>query len=134
MSKSLMMTSWQSIVMSMFFFQFMVNLQPPGSSMPDAWSIKLTFSLTITFHLTKTETRTKKSLKVLFLPKNEILFLPKNPNFLAKYADTSKIKGVLVLKRIFSKTRYVKFQDSSVIVTCFRQGVILLPSYGKSSP
>ena len=33
-----------------------------GSWIPDALSIKLTFSLTLTFYLTKTENRTKKSL------------------------------------------------------------------------
>ena len=33
-----------------------------GSRIPDAQSIKLTFSLKITFCLTKTENRTKKSL------------------------------------------------------------------------
>ena len=37
------------------------------SRIPDAWSIKLTFSLTITFYLIKTESRAKK---VLFFPKN----------------------------------------------------------------
>ena len=44
------------------FSQFMANLQPSGSRIPDAWPIKLTFSLTIAFYLTKTEGRTKKSL------------------------------------------------------------------------
>ena len=38
-----------------FFFRFMTNLQPFGSRIPDAWSIKLTFSLTVTFYLTKPE-------------------------------------------------------------------------------
>ena len=47
------------------FFQFMVNLQPFGSRIPDAWSIKLTFSLTITFYPTKNENRTKTSLSQL---------------------------------------------------------------------
>ena len=40
------------------FFQFMANLQPSRSRIPDAWSTKLTSSLTITFSLTKTENST----------------------------------------------------------------------------
>ena len=38
------------------FFQFMVNLQPSGSRIPNAGS------LAIAFYLTKTENRTKKLL------------------------------------------------------------------------
>ena len=41
------------------FFQFMCNLQPSGSLIPDAWSIKLTFSLR------EPENKTKKSLTQL---------------------------------------------------------------------
>ena len=59
------------------------------SRIPDAWSIKLTFSLTITFYLIKTESRAKK---VLFFPKN------------AKKTVISKSDGVLVLKGRFVKT------------------------------
>ena len=47
------------------FFQFIANLQPSGSRIPDAWSIKLTFSSIVTFHLTKTGNRAKKSLTQL---------------------------------------------------------------------
>ena len=36
----------------------MAHLQPTGSRIPDAWSIKLKFSLTITFYLTNTENST----------------------------------------------------------------------------
>ena len=39
----------------------MANLQPPESRIPDAWSIKLTFSLIVTFYLTEPKNRTKKS-------------------------------------------------------------------------
>ena len=39
----------------------MANLQPPESRIPDAWSIKLTFSLIVTFYLTEPKSRTKKS-------------------------------------------------------------------------
>ena len=55
------------------------------------------------------------------------LFLPKNVDFLQICADISKIKRVLILKGIFSKSTYVcvclraKFQASSVILTSFRQ-------------
>ena len=37
----------------------------------------------------------------------EILFLSKSAEFLQKNADISKIKRVLVLKDIFSETKYV---------------------------
>ena len=59
-----------------------------------------------------------------------VLFLPKNAYFLQKNADISETKGVLVLKGIFLNSTYVylraKFQVSSIILTSFRQGVILL--------
>ena len=57
--KKVTVTSCQQIVMSLSFFQFMANLQPFGNRIPDAWSIKLTFSLTITFYLTKLKTELK---------------------------------------------------------------------------
>ena len=38
-------------------FFLMVNLQPSGTRIPDAWSVKLIFSSTITFYLTKTENK-----------------------------------------------------------------------------
>ena len=31
-------------LMSLSFFQFMAKLEQPGSRIPDAWSVKLTFS------------------------------------------------------------------------------------------
>ena len=37
------------------FFQFMANLKQSGSRIPNAKSVKLTFSLTVSFYLTKTE-------------------------------------------------------------------------------
>ena len=41
---------WQS-VMSFLFFRFRANLKQSGSRIPDAWSVKLTFSLTVTLYL-----------------------------------------------------------------------------------
>ena len=70
----------------------------------------------------------------------KVLFLPRNVDFLQTNADISKIKGVLVLKGIFSETEdllylCVKFQVSSIIVTSFKQGVILPPtSHLKTNP
>ena len=61
-SKNLTITLCRQIVTS---FQFMDNLQPPGGRIPDAWSIKHTFSLITSFYLTKTENWTKKSLTLL---------------------------------------------------------------------
>ena len=63
--KNLMMTSCRQIVTSWSFFQFMTNLQPSGSRIPDAWSLQLTFSLIVTFYVTKLENRTNKSLTQL---------------------------------------------------------------------
>ena len=65
----------------------------------------------------------------------KVLFLPKNAEFLQKHAEICKIKEVLVLKGIFSKTAYVcvlAYQISSlisIIVTSFKQGVILPPTH-----
>ena len=74
--------------------------------MHDAWPINLTFSLTIVFYLTKTENRTqnrtKHSSHTIALCKDTIF--AKNTDFLQKNADISKIKGVLVINGIFSKT------------------------------
>ena len=69
------------------FFEFMANLQPSRSRIPEAWSIKLTFSLTITFDFTKTENRNKKSLTQLSYVK--VAFLSENANFLQKIMLTS---------------------------------------------
>ena len=52
-----------------FFFQFMfkANLQPSGSRLMDAWSIKLIFSLLVTFYLTEIENKFNKSLLIQVL-------------------------------------------------------------------
>ena len=59
------MTSCQQIKTSLLIFQFMANLKQSGSRIPDAWSVKLTFSLMVIFYLTKTENRNKKPLTQL---------------------------------------------------------------------
>ena len=59
----------------------------------------------------------------------KVLFLQKNTDFLKywKNTDISKIKGVLLLKIIFSETTCVcmflltKFKVSSIVLTTFRQ-------------
>ena len=63
--KKLAMFSCQQIVTSLSFFPFVANLQPSRSQIPDAWSIKFTFSLIATFYLTEPENRTKKALTQL---------------------------------------------------------------------
>ena len=63
--KKLSMTLHKQILTSLFFFQFMVNMQPSRSPISDATSIKRTFSITINFYLTKPGNRTKKSLAKL---------------------------------------------------------------------
>ena len=56
----------------------------------------------------------------------------KNADFLQKKADIRKIERALLVKGIFSKTKYVrvslcaKFQVSSIALTSFRQGGIPL--------
>ena len=55
---------------------------------------------------------TKRSIldvaAVLDPPLVKVLYLPKNADILQKKGDISKIKGVLVLKGIFSETTYVR--------------------------
>ena len=58
-SKKLTMASCRQIVTSLSF------LEQSGSRIPEAWSVKFTFSLTVTFYLTQNENRTKKSLTQL---------------------------------------------------------------------
>ena len=91
---------------------FLIYGQLAAKWISDAWL----FLLTITFYLTKTENRTKKSNTALILLLwVTVLFLPKNANFLPKNADTSKIKGVLVLKGTFSETTYACAEDNTGI-------------------
>ena len=52
-------------VTSFSFFQFMTNVEQSRSRIPDAWSVKFTFSLIVTFYLSKTENIIKKSLAEL---------------------------------------------------------------------
>ena len=44
------------------FFGFRANLEQSGSWIPEAWSLKLTFSSIGAFYLIKTENRIEKSL------------------------------------------------------------------------
>ena len=53
MSKKLRMTSCHQ--KSLSNSQLMTNLEQSGSWIPDAWSVKLTFSLTVTFYIIKTK-------------------------------------------------------------------------------
>ena len=47
------------------FIRFSANVQPSGSRIPDAKTIKLAYLLTVTLYSTKPENRTKKSLTQL---------------------------------------------------------------------
>ena len=100
------MTSCQKIVMSLSFYQFMVNLEQSGCQIPDASSVNLIFSLIVICYLTKTENRTKKKTNTAhtLLLWVKVLFLPKNADFLQKNAAISKSKRALVLKD--SETAY----------------------------
>ena len=57
------------------------HLEQYGSRIPDAWSVKFTFSSTVTFYLTKTENRTKKSLTQLSY--HMLTFCTKNTDMLS---------------------------------------------------
>ena len=79
----------------------MTNLQLSRSSIPEAWSIKVTFSLTVNFYLTKAASITKKSNTAPILSLWVMMF------FFAENADIMKIKCVLVLKGISSEITYI---------------------------
>ena len=121
--------SYQQTATSLSFSQFMANLPPSTSWIPDAWSIKLICSLIVTFYLTEPANRTKKSLTALLLLFwVKLLFLPKK-NVLQKIkkSDINKINEVLVIKGIFSELNvcvyfHRKFQVSNIILTSWWQG------------
>ena len=58
-SKKIKMMLRRHIVTSLSFFQFMVNLQPSGSRILDAWTKKIIFSSTIFFYLKTDANKTK---------------------------------------------------------------------------
>ena len=126
------MKSCQQIVTSLSFTRFIANLERCRSRIQDEWSVIFIFSLISTFYLTKTENRTNKFLTQLsYYYLKEKYYFCRKCYFYAKNADISKIKGVLVLKGIFFSTYisvylYTKFHVSSIILTSFRQGRILL--------
>ena len=65
--KYLTMTSYCQILTVFLFLQFMTKLKQFRCRIPDVQSLNLKFSLVVIFYLTKTENRSKKSLKQLFL-------------------------------------------------------------------
>ena len=104
------MTSCRQIVASLSFFQFMTNFEQSESRIPDAQSVKITFSLTATFSaiLPKSKTELKNlqySSHNISLSKSTII--AKKSIFSQKNVDTTKIKRVLVLKDIFSEPKHV---------------------------
>ena len=97
--------NWDVIV----FFLFMANFEQSRSWITATWSIKLTFSILVDLSCYK---NWKPNLKIsntafMLLLSVKVLSLIKNEDFLQKNAGISKIKWVLVLKGIFSKTRFV---------------------------
>ena len=78
-SKKLTMTSCMQIVTSLSFFRFVTNLKLPGSRIPDAWSVKLTFSLTVNALSYKTWKQDLKicNAAVILLLWVKVLFLQK---------------------------------------------------------
>ena len=76
----------------------MAKLEQPRRWIPDARSVKLTFSKTVTFYFTKIENSIKQFLTALIpLIRLKVLFLTKKKCcFFVKKAGISKITGVLV--------------------------------------
>ena len=73
-SKRVTMTSCWRIITSLLFFQFKANLGKSACPIPDATSVKLTFSLIVVFYFTKTG----KKLKTIAIALNKgILFAKK---------------------------------------------------------
>ena len=105
-SKNLMMMScWQMLTN----FCLMTNLEQSGSWIPDARSVKFTFSLIVTFILQKLEIDLNNfyhSSHTIAFSKDAVFF-QKILIFCKKKATISKIKGVVVVKAIFSKTTYL---------------------------
>ena len=90
-SKKLTIISSRQIALS--FFQFMANLEQSRRRIPNAWSVKLTFSLTETI-LQKLETELKNIYHSSHTLSKDSIF-DKYANFLQNNADISKIKGVI---------------------------------------
>ena len=49
-------------MISLSFFQLMIDLEQSGTPIPDAWSMVSTFSLIATFYPTKLKTELTKNL------------------------------------------------------------------------
>ena len=123
------MPSCRKIMTSLLFFGFLANLEHSKGRIPDTESAKVMFSGKVTFFLTKTENRTNTALTLLLWVK--VYFWTKNAIFLLKNADISKIKDIKALKVYFLKLHMgmylrAKFEASSIILTSFRQGWLIL--------
>ena len=125
------MTSFRKIITSLSFFPIYWRFRAIRIPQP----IKLIFSLIVTFYLTKTEYITKISVTQLShysLSKGTILV--KNPDFLQKNADISKIKRLLVLKA-YCETKYgheltcqvLSFQHNSNELQTWGGGGLIIP-------
>ena len=134
------MTNCQVIVIFPNYGQF----EQSGSRMLDVYSVKLTFSLIVFFYLTKTKSKTKNSFtKTENRTKNSPTQLSHNCfeqryyfcqkwRIFAKTVMTSaKLRGSWYKKYFFWICRCVylrtKCQVSSIILTSFRQAVLLPP-------
>ena len=85
----------------------MADLEKSRTQIPDVWFMILTFSLAATFYLTKRENKTKIcNTALILLLSTRVLCFIKLMIFLQKNVDISKINRVLVLKGIFSETKY----------------------------
>ena len=122
--KMLMMTSYWKIVMPFLFFWFTANLEQSKSWILEAWSVRHTFincnllsykNWNQNYKISNTAFILLLWVKVLFF-KQMLILQKKNQK---TKADISKL--VLVLKGIFSETRYVCVLKYQIRVNCSRK-------------
>ena len=121
--------------------RFLANLRQCRGWIPDAKSANVVFLVIVTFCLTKTENRTRKSLTQLwhYCFEHRYFFGQKTLIFCKKNAGISKSKRAEALKVYFLKLHMgvylrAKFEVYSIILTSFREGIVLPPPPSKRTP
>ena len=99
------MTPCQKSAMQLSFFQFLAILEQSGTRIPNAESYVLINNNPLSYKNRK-ENQKVSNTAINYALSKGTSFAKKNPEFLEKNADISKIKEILVLKGIFSETNY----------------------------
>ena len=101
--------SYQQILITLSFFQFVVELEPSRNWIPlDAWSTNLIYINKNPLFLQKLKKELKISNTALIpLLKSKGSIFARKCCFFAKNHNIIKINGALVPKDIFSETTYV---------------------------